>query len=270
MRTPSKATNRRWPLIPKLSVAQLNLAKVLLGLNQREAALAPLREYLKQKPLDEEALRLLAAALRDAGHREEAIAEYEAIAALHPNEMEAYIELGKLKNGLGDPRAALGEYEGILEKHPANEEALQEAGRLYSQLGLPLRAIYCWQRVLALKPDDHEAQTQLAAAYKTIGADEAAIKNYEAVASGAGDADAWKNVAALRLKRNERELAAQAYREALKVKNQDLAARELLAGLLRSGDKREDKEEALKLYQEILQLNPKNSECALESGQSLQ
>lgn len=142
-------------------------------------------------------------------------------------------------------------------------EALQEAGRLYSQLGLSLRSIYCWQRVLALKPDDHEAQAQLAAAYKMIGADEAAIKNFEAVASGTGDADAWKNVAALRLKRNERDLAVQAYREAIKVKNKDLAARELLASLLRSGDKREDKEEALKLYQEILQINPKDQSARL-------
>ena len=117
--------------------------------------------------------------------------------------------------------------------------------------------IFCWQRVLALKPGDLEAQSRLAAAYRKIGAEDAALAKFEAVGK-AGDADAWKQAALLRLKRNEKDLARQALREAIQIKNQDTATRHQLAALLQSSDKPEDKEEALRLYQEILTLDPKD------------
>ncbi|MFH0938295.1 MAG: tetratricopeptide repeat protein [Planctomycetota bacterium] len=242
---------------PKLNIARLNQAKVLLGLNRREEAIGPLRDYLAQKPLDEEPRRLLAAALRDHGRREEAIAEFEAIAALRPGDVESSMELARLKFGLGNRQSAANQYEAILEKHPSNVNALREAGRLYSEMNLPLRAIYCWQRLLTLKRGDLEGQSRLANAYKQIGAEDAAIKNFEAVGKS-GNADAWKEVAALRLKRNERDLAIAAYREAIKIKNLDLDARQQLAGLLQNSAKPEEKEEALKLYQEMLQIDSKN------------
>jgi tetratricopeptide (TPR) repeat protein len=241
-------------LDPKLEVAHLNLAKVLLGLNRRDEAIAPLKAYLALQPLEEEPRRLLAAALRDLGKREEAIAEYEAVAALRSGDVDASMELGRLKTGLGNQRAAVGVYEAIIEKNPANVDALREAGRLYSEMDTPLRAIYCWQRLLTLKKGDLEAQNRLAAAYKQIGAEDAAISNFESVGKS-GNADAWKEVAALRLKRSERPLAIQAYREAIKVKNTDLEAHRQLALLLQPSALTEDKDEAIKLYQEALQID---------------
>jgi len=246
---------------PKLYVAQLNLAKVLLGLNRREEAVPALRTYLAVKPLDEEALRLLAGALRDLGRRDEAMREYEAIAALRPGDLESNMQLAELQKNLGKPRVAAGVYESIVEKSPTNVEALREAGRLYDDMDQPLRAIFCWQRVMSLKVGDLEAQSRLAAAYKKIGAEDAALAKFEAVGKS-GDADAWKQVAVLRLRRNEKDLARQALREAVQIKNQDIETRHQLAALLLSGDKApptiEDKEEALRLFQDIRTLDPKD------------
>jgi tetratricopeptide (TPR) repeat protein len=259
---------RALALDPKLAVAQLNLAKVLLGLGRREEAAPCLRNYLAAKPLDEEALRLLAGALADLGRRDEAMREYEAIAALKPGDVDASMKLADLQKGLGRPRSAIGLYETIIEKNPANVEALREAARLYDDMNMPLRAVFCWQRVLTLKAGDLEAQSRLAGAYKQIGAEDAALGKFEAVGK-AGDADAWLQVASLRLKRNERDKACAALKEAIKLRAQDAEARRQLASLLQSSEKTEEKEEAAKLYQELLLLDQKDLSARLNKANLL-
>lgn len=249
-------------LDPKLPEAQLNMAKTLLHLNRVEEAVPPLKQYLVAKPLDEEAHGLLAAALKDLGRREESIQEYEAMSLLKPNDTDAVLHLAELQKGLGKPKQAAGVYETILEKQPGNLDALREAGRLYAEQNMPLRAVYCWQRYLSLNPDDLEAQSRLAAAYKQIGAIDAAVQKYESVGKS-GNADAWRSAAYLHLKRKENDLAIQAFREVIKIKNQDIEARRSLAGLLQGSDHGEDKDETLKLYQEITTLDTKDAGARL-------
>ncbi|HYG76424.1 MAG TPA: tetratricopeptide repeat protein [Planctomycetota bacterium] len=251
---------------PKLNKAQLNMAKVLLGLGRREEAIAPLRAHLAAEPLDEKAMNMLASTLRDLGRREEAIKEYEAINALKSGDLDSNMQLATLQKDLGQQRAAVGIYESILEKSPANVDALREAGRLYTELDMPLRAIFCWQRLLALKPGDLEGQSRLAAVYKSIGAEDAALAAYESVGK-AGDADAWRHLAAMRVKRNEKPLAREALRQILKIKHQDIEARRNLAALLSEIDQPDEREEALKeaikLYQEILELDATDNRARL-------
>ena len=258
---------------PKFAVAQLNLAKVLLTLKRSDDAIVPLKAYLSLHPEDEEAHRLLADALRDMGRKEEAVQEYEAIQALNPARVESKMELATLNIDLGDKRKAMGLYEAILEKHPADIDALRRAGRLYTEANMTLRSIYCWQRVLALTAGDKggqtadsirlEAQNRLAAAYRDIGDEDAALQKYEAVGKGGGDGEAWKSVAYIRLKRHQRDLAIEALREALKVKNQDIDARRELAGLLMNSDSPEERDDALHLCQELIQLNPRDNRARL-------
>ena len=248
---------------PKMGLAQLNMAKVLLTLKRNEEALIPLKAYLLAKPEDEDAHKLLAEAYRDLGRREDAVKEYEKIDALKPTEVQSKMELASLQSGLGKQRTAVGLYEAILDKHPADLNALREAGRIYGEMKMTLRAIYCWQRVLSLKPGDLEAQSKLAVEYRAIGDEEAALARYEAVGKAAGDAEAWKAAAFLRLKRKERDLAIEALHEALKIKNQDVDARRELATLLMSSQSPEEKDEALRLCQELTQLNPKDNKAHL-------
>ena len=260
-------------LDPKLHVAELNLGKVLIGLGRKDEAVQPLRDYLAAKPLDEEALRLLATSLRDQGRREEAIKEYEALTALKGGDLDSNMQLASLQKDLGKQRSAVGIYEQILEKTPANIDALREAGRLYTDLDMPLRAIFCWQRVLSLKPGDVEGQTRLAAAYKTIGAEDAALAAYENVGK-AGDADAWKKAALMHIKRSENDKARDCYRAALLIKNQDIESRRNLCALLQEIDKPEEArdealKEAIRLYQEILQLDPKDNRARLNEANLL-
>ena len=258
-------------LDPKFFKAQLNMAKVLLQLKRSEEAIPALRAYLTAQPLDEEARRVLAEALRDLGRREEAVKEYEAIEELHPNEVGSKMELAALDIGLGKQHNAIGLYEQILEKHPSDLNALREAGRTYGEQKMTLRAVFCWQRLLGLKPGDVEAQSRLAGLYREMGDETAALQKYEAVGN-AGDADAWKMVAYLRSKRNERDPAMQALREAIKIKSQDIEPRRMLVSMLLSdpltpsGD---EKDEALKLCKEMEDLDPKDCHARLNSANLL-
>ena len=246
----------------KLAVAQLNLSKVLLTLKRTDEAIASLRTYLHMHADDEDAHRLLADALRDVGKKEEAIQEFEAIEALNPQKVEAKMELATLQSGLGNPKQAMGLYEAILEKHPSDLPALREAGRLYGEANMTLRSIYCWQRLLTLKPGDLEAESRLAVAYRAIGDEDAALQKYIAVGKS-GDAEAWKSVAFIKLKRHKRDEAIDALREALKIKNQDIEARRELAGILMRSESPEERDDALHLYQELTQLDPKDCKARL-------
>ena len=238
---------------PSLLDVRLKLASTLRSLDRRDEALEPLQQYLAERPLDEDARRMYAEILRDLNRREEAVQEYQALAALRPYDTQTTIELAKLTRLLGNLGDAAGMYESLLEKNPANTDALRACGRLYDETDQPLRAMYCWQRLLKLQANDLEAQGRLAAIYKSMGADEEAIAKYETLGKS-GDAEAWRNVAYLRLKRKEKALACDAYRSLLNLKQKDIPARLALAGIRKREDSDVAHDEALALYQEAVAL----------------
>ncbi|MCW8130517.1 MAG: tetratricopeptide repeat protein [Planctomycetota bacterium] len=246
-------------LDPKLVEAHFALARTLVTVDRREDAVKPMEAYLKAKPEDVEARRFYADTLRDLNRRDEAVKQYNTIAELRPRDSGNAMELARLATLLGQPTDAAGLYENIIEKNPADANALRSAARLYDEMKQPLRAMYCWQRLLKIKKGDEEAMASLAANYRAIGDDEAAIKTYEDL----GHADAWRNVAYLRLKRNERDKAIAAYRRVIELQKADVPARIALAGLLKTSEQEEEREQAVKLYRELLQLNPKDTKSRL-------
>lgn len=256
--------------------ARLNLAKVLLSTGRREEAVAPLETYLKAKPDDADARRIYAETLRDLNRREEAVREYKTLAAGNPYDSKTNMELARLATLMGQRDHAAGMYEDMLERNPSNVDALRAVARLYDEMDQPLRSMYCWQRLLKVAPQDLEAQGQLAKRYKKAGAEDDAIARYERL----GHAEAWRNVAFLRLKRADRQLnegkkdeakaerakAIEAYRKVIELEKQDIAARYDLASLLRSSRADADRDEALKLYGEIATLKADEVRARLNLG----
>lgn len=250
-----KQYRRALELDPNLLDADLKLAAALRSLDRREDALEPWQKYLVKRPLDENARRMYAEILRDLNRREEAVQEYQALAALRPYDSQTSIELAKLTRLLGNLGDAAGMYEALLEKNPSNKDALRSCGRLYDETDQPLRAMYCWQRLLKLQTNDLEAQGRLAAIYKSMGADEEAISKYETLGKS-GDAEAWRNVAFLRLKRGEKDQACEAYRDLIRLKKQDVPARLALVSLLQHQDSGTSRDEAISMCQEATAIDP--------------
>ncbi len=254
-------------LDPKLEVAQLNLAKVLLGQNRREEALDPLKAYVVLKPLDIEAHRMLADLFRDLNNRPAALAELEALYALeveNGGDIEDMVKTITVEWDMGDKKSSISDLEAQIEKHPSEMRLLLPAGRYYSQLKQHVRAIYTWKRVLSIAGNDEryaqnrsEALTHLAAEFDAQGRMDDAIKMNELAGKG-GDAEGWRRVAEMYLKKDDKVKAIGAYKEIIKLKAQDVDARRQLAELIQTSPKPQDREEALKLYQEILALMPKD------------
>ena len=250
-----QAYRRALELKPELVEIQWALARVMLSVDLREDAIKPLEIYLLAKPDDVDARRSYADALRDLNRRAEAVKQYQTIIELRPRDEKTTKELAKLATLLGQRGEAAGMYEAILEKDPSDLDALRSAARLYDDQKQPLRAMYCWQRLLKFRSEDQEGLAALAADYRAIGDEDAAIRTYEVL----GHADAWRNVAFLRLKRNEPKLARAAYRKIIALNKSDGPARAGLAGLLQLSENETEREEAVLLYQELLQLDPKDT-----------
>ncbi len=259
-----------------LNEANLELARALIRIDRNENAIPLIEKYLVKKPKDIKARRLLADQLRDLNRRELAVQEYGKIAALDPSDTSTVMELARLSTVLGKRIEAAGMYEALLDRHPSHTEALRASARLYGKLDEPLREMYCWQRLLKLRPKDLDAREHLAASYKAIGSDDEAIDMY----LGLGHAEAWRNIAFLRLRREgalrvegrpeaadlERKKALDAYRKVIQAEPQDLSARLTLASILQKSKDREVREEASQLYREVIKIDPKNIRARLNLG----
>ncbi|HLX60448.1 MAG TPA: tetratricopeptide repeat protein [Planctomycetota bacterium] len=254
-------------LDPKLDVAQLNMAKVLLGQNRREDALPPLKAYCELKPLDVESRRMLADLYRDLNNRNAALSELEAIYHLeveNGGELDDVVKIVVHKWEMGEKQMAISDLEAQIEKHPSEIKLLLQAGIYYSDSKQHIRAIYTWERILNIAGNDErmmkeraEALTRLSKEYEATGKIDQAIRMAE-YAGKDGDAEGWRRAAELYVKKDLSAKAADAYREVLKIKDKDADARRQLAALIQTSPKQADRDEALKLYTDYLQLMPKD------------
>ncbi len=263
---------------PALDIAQLNLAKVFLGQNRRDEALVPLLAYTKLKPLDIEAHRILADLYRDLGNKTAALEEYETILALEEEKgfnPQAVIDISKVKRAMGDKNASISDLEAQIEKHPSELNLLVPAGRYYSGDKLHVRAVFTWERVLNICGNDdrfqkvrNEALTALASEYDAMGRKPDAIRMNETAGKG-GDPEGYRRAAAMYLKNGETEKAIDCLKKVLTLRTSDVEARRQLAELYQTSAKGPEHEEALRLYQEIITLMPKDLTAHVNCGHLL-
>ena len=263
---------------PELDIAQLNLAKVLLGQNRRDEALPPLLAYTKLKPLDIDAHRILGDLYRDLNNKPAAVAEYEVVLALEEEKgtgVKATIDIVTIKRAMGDKAASISDLEAQIEKHPSEIQLLVPAGRYYSNDKLHIRAIYTWERVLNICGSDDkfqvirgEALTRLAAEYIAIDRKNDALRMNELAGKG-GDAEGYRRLAEMYLKDGNTVKAIENLKKVLTIKTADVDARRQLAELLQTSPKTPERDEALKLYQEIIALNPKDASAHVNCGNLL-
>ena len=134
-------------------------------------------------------------------------------------------------------------------------------GRYYTENKEHVKAIYTWQRILNVVPPDgnvavrNEALTRLGTEYVALGKPDEAIK-FSEQAGKAGEAEGWRRTAELYAQKNEMDKAADAWRKVFQQKPADVDSRKMLAATLQTSAKVSDRDEALKLYQQILQLAP--------------
>ncbi|MEI6231969.1 MAG: tetratricopeptide repeat protein [Planctomycetota bacterium] len=263
---------------PNLDVAYVNLAKVLLGQNRRDEALQPLNDYTHLKPLDVEALRMLADLYRDLNNKTAALGVYERIVALESENggnIDDLTKAVKVMWDMGNKNAAISDLEAQIEKHPSELRLLIPAGRFYSDNKQHTKAIYTWNRVLNISGNDDrmakeraEALKHLAEEYDANGRNADAIK-YNEMAGKGGDPEGYRRAADMYLKKGDTAKALDNFKLILVMKPSDIDARRNIAELLQTSAKSQDRDEALKLYQEIITLLPKDEAAHVNCGNLL-
>ena len=146
---------------------RLELARALVFLGKRDAAIAEAREAIRLKPDVFQAHGILGRALREQGRLDEAIAEYRAIVRMNPNVAEAHNELGIALAMQGKAAEAFAEFRSAVRISPEHANAHDNLGRALFDQGKLDEAVVEYRTSIRIKPDDAGAHTNLDAPYCT-------------------------------------------------------------------------------------------------------
>ncbi len=139
---------------PNSAPLRLELARMLLALEQPRAARDELLRAQKLAPNDVDVLRTLGAAQAMSGERAAALKVYERVAALKPNDWAAHANLARLI-AEHDPAAALPHAERAYELQPQNVQVCVNLAELYDLNGKTSAAIALYRQVAdGLSNDD--------------------------------------------------------------------------------------------------------------------
>ena len=140
-------------LAPDRLSVQLNLAVVLVGLQQYEEAENICARLLQSNPDDEESLLILGACQSGMGRKEDALATFDRITKINPFTVEAWNGRGNALLDLKQPGAALESYDRALHLAPDHPNTLNNRGNALLELNRSSDALDCYDRALKLQPD---------------------------------------------------------------------------------------------------------------------
>ena len=200
------------------------------------AAVEPLQKFLAEKDDFAYAHFQLGYAYTALEKRQEARSEYERAMQLDPKMSEAALNLGilLLKD---EPAAAIAPLKQAVDLLATQSRPRTLLGLAYEKSGELKNAENAYEGALALDPKDSETSLHLAQLYLRENRTTDAERKYRAVLANEPESQAALAGLAKALEAEKSPAAAEAYRNYLKVKPEDAAAREHLVHLLIAGEK---------------------------------
>ncbi|MCI0343415.1 MAG: tetratricopeptide repeat protein [Planctomycetales bacterium] len=248
-------------LDPEMAEARLNRGAVLDDRGDPAGAIADYTEALRLKPDFVEVLQSRAAVRMKLGDRAGAVADLDAAVLLRPGEPQWLVTRSKARGTSGDiagavadltaalaldprdgetwrlraeRRRELGDFAGALEdfneaheRDPGNPEILSNRAMVRMRLGDFPAAVEDLERAVAVAPSRLEFLVNLANIRWMAGDLDGALRDIErAIGAGARMGWAYAVLGVVRMKRGEWRLAADAFREALRLAPDHPMARE--------------------------------------------
>ena len=209
------------------------------------------------------------------GRLKDAVSEAEEMLKQNPDNLDARRMLGRIyTHMLGDAqqrrisedmlRRATEQYRKIAEKEPKDLDAWLMLGRLYKIGQNSVDAQKAYKSALELEPTNEYALSGLAAVYADLGDVKSATEMWRRLTEQSPSPRTLRALAASYEQMRDYAGAAQALRRALELAPRDLDIKRDLAEYLSLGDKLE---EALKLYNELAALEPKDAQLQLRLSQ---
>jgi tetratricopeptide (TPR) repeat protein len=212
---------------------------------------------------------------RQSGRLREAVLEAEGALKTNPNDLNARRVLARIyTQQIGDSQSnhidegmlkrAVDQYELITTQDPKDVDSLVMLGRLLKLTQKPSDAENAFQKALDQDPDNEDALSGLAMLYADGGDAKRASALFEKLTKKSPNPRAFALLAASYEQMHEYGLAANAYKQALQLDPGRAEIKEALAQDLAMSNQLE---EALKLYQEIVQANPQDAQAYLRISQ---
>ena len=206
---------------------------------------------------------VLARVYRLTGRNGSAVEELRRVLADEPTSDEARRRLGQIFESEGRHKEALEQFQGAVDQRPAYWLNHDSLGLFYFRLGQYQDAIRAFTRVTDLRPDSAEAFQRLGTAYLAAGDKAHAREFLERALKIAPDAASYSNLGTIYYGEGRLDEAAQAYREAIKLRpNRALFHRNLgdvYQKQGRSPDALVEYREAARLTEDTLKVNPNDA-----------
>jgi tetratricopeptide (TPR) repeat protein len=245
-------------MYPNHPTAPHELAQLLTERDDRRAAADVLRRRLEVDPEDRKAASSLIQTLLVQGELDAAETAARDMLALESSTGLAEFQFGRVMQAKRSGQEATEAYKLALEKNPVARPPLEGLVRVYVTNGRPDEAIDYLGEHLTRYPTQVYPRYLLASVYAVQGETEAAAENYEAVLAAEPDnVKAYAGLASLHP--NDAQARMNIYRRGF-----DTAPEQSTIGLL-LGTEYEQSEEfdnAIDLYEEILETNPGNDLAA--------
>lgn len=211
----------------------------------------------------------------ESGRLREAVLEAEEALKQKPNDLNSRRLLARIYTHLiGDSQAnrinedmvkkAIEQYEKITESDPNDTDAWLMLGRLDKIAQNSTGAITAYKKALALDAENEDAMTGLAMVYTDLGDNKAAAELLQKVANKNPSLRSLTNLASVYEQMKDYSLAAEMLRRALDQQQGNADLKHALAQDLLLSDQIDD---ALKVYQDLVDEDPKDEQSLLRLSQ---
>ena len=154
---------------PEMTDAHFTLGNIYASERRFREAADEYQEVTRRNPHDTVALVAQVQALLNVTAYTQALAPARDYVRQKPNDALGHVLLGMVYKGLGDYAKAEPELELGAVKVPDDFEAQYQLGFVLARLGKPQKALPHLRKAVALKPEDKQAQFQLAAVLRGLG-----------------------------------------------------------------------------------------------------
>ncbi len=236
-------------------------------------AIDHLKTALKLEPNNDYILETLTDLYVASNQLRAAVSEAEALLAKNPDNLQARRMLGRIYTRLiGDPqqgqiqeemlKKAIEQYQMVTSKEPKDIDSWITLGRLYRVSRNSVQAESAFRKALESEPENEEALTGLAMVYSDVGDTKNVIDMLKKVKTPSlrillAMANAYEQM-------RDYSSAAQVLRQALQMNQQNPQIKRALAQNLFNSDK---PDEALKLYQDVIESDPKDAQSHLRMAE---
>jgi tetratricopeptide (TPR) repeat protein len=242
----------------------LKLASAHQGAGRLQQAETILRQVLKQRPNQPEALHLLAIVAHQAGKTNIGIELIARALTINPNIPVFHANIAEMYRRVGDTRAAIKHGERAIALNPQGADAHNNLGIAHYDIGDYAGAVACYDKAIELRPRFAEAISNRGNALRNLRRFEEAEAEYRrALAINPSYPEAYNNLGSV-LRDLERPAEAEtAYKKALAIAPNYLEARN---NLILAFKDQKNYDAALAAGQEALRLKPQNADALAYIG----